>query len=303
MISKEQIREFVENPDNSGLVSKKETSIPGVYVLKYKNRVFYKNLWNEVLLNCRGTLVDDDYNVIQRPFTKIFNHGENGTDISRDEYVFAVQKINGFMAAATWHNDELLVSTTGSTDSDFAKLARKWLDKEKYYDTFKEWSDYTFIFEIVDESDPHIVYENPGVYLIGTREKDWNVPNHGFGEGMLDDIANDTGWLRLTWKVARFSDIVKEAKVAKHEGFVCYTFDQKQELKIKTPFYLVTKFFGRMTDKRFRDFLENPGMAKRRIDEEYYHVIDFLVDNKDAFLKMKKQERINFVRGFIERGY
>lgn len=48
MITNESMRKFVE--DNPHLVSRKKTSIDGLYVLKYKNKVFYKNLWTPELL-------------------------------------------------------------------------------------------------------------------------------------------------------------------------------------------------------------------------------------------------------------
>ena len=68
-MDKVTIRSFVEN--NPNLVTMKQQS-NGYYVLKYKNRVFYKNLWTPELLECRGTVVDENFNIIQRPFTKIY---------------------------------------------------------------------------------------------------------------------------------------------------------------------------------------------------------------------------------------
>jgi hypothetical protein len=37
--------------------------------------VFYDNLWNDYLEECRGTIVDENFNVVSRPFTKIYNYG------------------------------------------------------------------------------------------------------------------------------------------------------------------------------------------------------------------------------------
>ena len=66
---------------NRGLVTRKYDEATGLYVLKYKNSVFFNNLWgvDDRLLECRGTVVDEDYNVISRPFTKVFNSREHGT--------------------------------------------------------------------------------------------------------------------------------------------------------------------------------------------------------------------------------
>lgn len=45
-MNKNDLREYVLN--NPNMVSLKETSREGVFVLKYKKKVFYKNLWNEL---------------------------------------------------------------------------------------------------------------------------------------------------------------------------------------------------------------------------------------------------------------
>jgi hypothetical protein len=296
---KNKIKQFVEA--NPQLVSKKETSLDGVFVLKYKNRVFYKNLWTPELLECRGTLIDDDYNIIQRPFTKIFNRNENNTDIDPHRFVYCVEKINGFMACGTWHNDELLVSTTGTIDSDFAKLAKVWL--EPYKELFKEYKNYSLVFEIVDNTDPHIIQQKEGVYLLGGRIKTWFSKNHTIFEAELDELANKYGIMRPNWKICEFSDVVEEVKTVKHEGFVCWDGQEDVELKIKSPFYLMTKFFGRISDNRFNNMLQNPTSAKKTIDEEFYDVIDYLAEHKDKFLSLDRPNRIKFVRDFIETLY
>ena len=83
---------------------KKSTRYPGLFVKKYKKRVFYDALWNTdaELLEARGHVEDEDGNIVVRPFTKIFNRGEMNTDIDRDETCIGVYKINGFMACATY---------------------------------------------------------------------------------------------------------------------------------------------------------------------------------------------------------
>ena len=116
------------------LVTKKtytEGPFAGLSVLKYKNNVFWDNLWHtdSRLLECRGMVVDAEDNVVIWPFTKIFNRFENGTDLPPDQQVVCIRKVNGFMATAAIHKDNLLVSTTGTLDSEFSELARKYLEK------------------------------------------------------------------------------------------------------------------------------------------------------------------------------
>ena len=295
MIDNQTMEEFVlANPN---VVQRKETSIPGLYVLKYKNKVFYKNLWNDFLLECRGTVVDEDYNVVVRPFTKIFNRGENGTDIDRDEYCLFTRKVNGFMAAATWYNDDLIVSTTGSLDSEFAKLAHSWV--LPYWKNIRNLEGYTFIFEIVDPSDPHIIEEEFGVYLLAIRKNKWNCDNNAFNQPTLDTIAYNAGFKRPEYFYNRFSDVVKDLKYVKHEGYVVYSLESGKELKLKSPFYKTTKFLARMKDEKLIDNLDNPERLKKCIDEEFYGIIDYLGKNLNDFLMLDEQGRVEYVRNYF----
>ena len=121
-MNKEQLKQFVL--DNPKLVSMKPAG-EDIFVLKYKRRVFYDNLWNDFLEECRGTIVDVEFNVVSRPFTKIYNYGieKEAPVLTADTKVTAHRKVNGFMVALTWHNNDVLVSTTGSTDSPYVAMA------------------------------------------------------------------------------------------------------------------------------------------------------------------------------------
>ena len=112
---------------NKSLVTMKESkNYPGLFVIKYKNKVFYDNLWTPELQQCRGLVLDAHYNVVVRPFDKIFNYMENGTTFDRDDVVTYTRKVNGFMGAMTYSEDHgYIYSTTGSLDSDFALLVKK----------------------------------------------------------------------------------------------------------------------------------------------------------------------------------
>ena len=245
----------------------------------------------------RGTIVDFKFNVIQRTFTKIFNVGEKwAPHIEDDTICYAVRKINGFMAAATWHYGRLLVSTTGSVDSDFADMAQKHV--RNYLPMMVRNPEYTFTFEIVDRQDPHVIHESPGAYLIGARLKKWNTSNHDMSETELDALAETHGILRPEWTTAAYGDIVEDVKFVEHEGYVVYPVDptDHREVKMKSPFYLSTKFLGRKSEKRLNEILEKPARAKKILDEEFYPVIDHLATIRDEFVAMSEQERFGYLR-------
>lgn len=298
MISAEELKDYVEA--NPRLVTRRESKrYPGLFVIKYSRKVFYDALWDEVLIECRGLVVDTDYNAVIRPFTKIKNRFEDDTNIHRDEPVLAVRKVNGFMAAVTLvEGHGVIVSTTGSLDSEFVDLAKRVLP-----DTVAPhvYPGLTYLFEIVDPSDPHIIPEEPGAYLIGVRRVDDHM-NHWStraAETWLDIAAERMQVKRPEWReYERFSDLTASMNDCKHEGWVVY--GAGTALKIKSPYYLVKKLFARMNPDKLTKMLDQPQALRERIEEEHYPLIDYLGEHQDEFVPLDEQERLVFIRNYFE---
>lgn len=293
----EELRKFVE--ENPKLVTRREsTRYPGLFVIKYTRKVFYDALWNDTLEECRGLVLDKDWNTVVMPFRKIYNRGERGTDFPLDTRVCCVGKVNGFMAAATHHHTHgTIISTTGSLDSPFVELAEKWLDKSKPW--FAKTYGITFLFEICDPTDPHIIQEIPGAYLIGARYTDSGLMAL---EHTLDTWQADAGfqWLRPSWSIMDFEWAVTLAKRTKSEGYVVHELgNPAKSLKMKSPYYLVTKFLARMRSDKFLDRIEDPTL-RQTIAEEYYPLLDDLKANKVFFADLNEAGKVDYIRHFLE---
>ena len=267
----------------------------GLKVLKYTKKVFWDNLWHldDRLLNCRGTVVDSDWNIITMPFTKVFNYGENNTFVDRDRIVVAPEKVNGFMAAMN-SDYTPLVSTTGTLDSDFVTMAIEKIKPSRLI------TNHTFLFEIVHENDPHIVNETPGAYLIGVRHNHLN--SDMFDESVLDDIAEQEGWLRPKWSQKRFGEVLDGAGYVYHEGYMIRDAVSGDILcKLKSPYYLAKKFFMRVSKNTLKSLFDNPEMFKKRIDEEYYPLLQYITDDfrKKDWESLDESQRGDIVEDFI----
>jgi hypothetical protein len=306
------------------LVKKTKSTVDGeqLSILKYTRKVFYDNLWHldDRLLECRGTVVDQYDNVVVLPFRKVFNRYENGTSLDEypDDDVLIIEKINGFMAAATKRagHDELLISTTGSLNSNFVGLAKFWLAPltSKVCDVIPPGC--TMLFEINDPNDPHIVAEHPGAYLIGVRstnngnmmsEKDLDQVVR-FINVELDKVGAILRLRRPRWYSIHKSELDRHVEIfskAEREGLMVLpqTDDpiQGSLMKIKTPMYLVKKFLMRMGPARVEKVFSDPQSAKATIDEEFYDLIDWLVSEytKQDWIGMDEAAR----RVVIERYY
>ena len=283
------------------LVQKK--SYPnGLSIYKYTRRVFYDALWNEDarLLEARGIVLDEVGNVVVWPFTKVFNHHENGTELPSETQVVVARKVNGFMAAARYYKGELIVSTTGTLDSDYAQLARSHLEKLDQ-ERLKELAGaFTLMFEICDASDPHIVAEEEGAYLIGARimQENYALATEFF----LDQAASVLGASRPATFTCTFVELLEITPRTLHEGFmVRLRGSEKIVMKIKSTHYLTKKFIMRMGGRKVDFMYDSPAAVKQTIAEEFYSIVDYITQHIDRadWREMSEVWRRRFIEDYF----
>jgi len=300
----QELKTFVEQ--NPKLVTMKPCAgYPGLFILKYTRKVFYDALWNDFLEECRGTIIDKDFRVVSRPFQKIYNYGieDKAPKLSDNTLVTAYRKVNGFMCAMTWYNNDILVSTTGSTQNDYVDYAREMMLKHQCW---ADWQmeilaakDMTLMFECCHPNDPHIIPEDAGMYFLGYRENTWDSKIKMYGVSK-SNWAQDYALSHLKCHYAEsyvlpLGEFVAKSKQVKHEGFVAYTEDG-QAFKIKSPYYLTNKWVARnpRTDKLMREDF------KQQIDEEYYPLLSAIRADIEAYTAKTEQERLAWVRNYLE---
>jgi hypothetical protein len=294
----EKLKQYVL--DNPKSVSMKPAG-DGIFVLKYKKSVFYNNTWDDFLEHCRGTVVDKDFNLVSYPFQKIYNYQiESRAPVfsELDTVVAAFRKVNGFMVSVTVHRGELLISTTGSTDSDYVAYAREMMATHAQLTDWlmvlgtKDCQDYTFMFECVHPLDPHIIPEKPGMYLLGYRLKEWGS-QVGWDPMVLQNMAEQLNCRTPEVEHLTVAALKNLTKTVRHEGFVFYD-EHNVSAKIKSPYYLTSKWVARnpRTDK----LVDLKNDIKHNLDEEYYPLVDAIRENIVAYTAMDEQARLAWVR-------
>lgn len=301
---KDELKNYIDK--NPRLVKMREsTTYPGLYVLKYSKKCFYDDVFNRFTEECRGTIVDKDFNIISRPFTKIYNYGveKKAPKLLPNTSIYAYRKVNGFMVAMTMYNGKLLVSTTGSTDSPFVAKAKEMMLKHGTWEHWEEqisrvwYKNHTFMFECVHPDDPHIIVEEPGMYFLGWRENTWDSKVDGYRNAdPWDSFAHRLNCCYPEYTKTTVGDLLSNLNTIKHEGFVFYTKDGTSS-KTKSPYYLIKKFVARnpRTDKLLRPDI------KQSFDEEYYPLLDNLKENIEEYTKLDEQGRLGYVREFLEK--
>lgn len=278
------------------IVRKESKRYPGLFTVKYHNRVFYDNLWTNELKECRGRVELANGNIVVNPFTKVFNRNENGTDIHPNEVCVASSKVNGFMAAATYvpFVGEVVVSTTGSLDSDFVDMAEEYITSDIKETIKQNYKGMTLLFEVCHPKDPHIIPEMYGAYLIGARRVNEEAPYFSTlgSERTLDFMSTVLEVNRPNWFQDEFLNIVMKAKVAKDEGYVVYGQESGTVLKIKSPYYLAMKAMARIKGIN--------KLKKEFIDEEFYPLIQYLL-NHETFKQMEEQDKLKLLREYYDQ--
>lgn len=298
----------VDDLVEQGLVVKKtykEGKYKGLSILKYHRQVFFKNLWHldDRLLECRGIVVDEEDNIIVRPFKKVFNLFENGAgeSLNYTDYVDFVIKLNGFMACVTvTEKYGTIVSTTGSLDSPYVELAKEWIDLDsfQYEDTAIP---NTYTFEVCDnEKDPHIIEEDDGATLIGVREVH---SGDLFTEDACDVIADLYGFKRPYHFAGMVGKVLESMPHRFKEGYMLRSKDSEGAVicKMKFPYYLSKKALQRCGKNKANMMFDNPSEFKKKLDEEFYDIFDKILETftKEEYLSMTEQERRKWIEEYF----
>lgn len=291
--------------------AKNSRLFPELRVLKYRRQVFYENRFDDALLEMRGLIIDKFGKIIVRPFKKVFNYSERVArnskypiEIADNHRVNAVVKVNGFLGCCTHvrlpenhpsfgaaFDGQTLFSTTGSLDSDFAKMVLNHCSQ--YENMFAAYPNHTFLFEVCDPSDVHIIREDFGATLIGVIEV---ATGRQWRERELDEVAARFGVVRpQVIENMAFGELKSLLKTVEHEGFMVFDAVTEEMLfKLKSPYYLVSKFFGRSSAANLGRKLD-----KRQLDEEFYPLADYLAENKAVFNELAELEKIAFIQDFL----
>jgi hypothetical protein len=262
-------------------------------LFKYAKNVMYGYKWNEhpELLECRGHVYDNQTGqIVQAAPRKSFNYLENGTwaNMPMNTEVSLYKKLNGFMAVATIHNGELLVTTTGSFDSEYVQWAKGEILKTE--DVNFCHSNSSFLFEIVVPQDPHIVAEPVGAHFLG-----WRAKGTGRFVAAYTDVV--TSYFNIT-----LAEALKIAEQDRGEGFMMYNeSDWSQVCKLKTPYYVGKKKLMRMSPKNVELLYTNDQWVRDNLPSYWLDAGLVIPDHfyMQEWIDLPEQDR----RKFLEEHY
>lgn len=120
-------------------------------IYNYTEHTQYENAWNAATRACRGLIVNDDRQIIARPWAKFFEYkpvgGQHGP-VDLDAAIEAADKLDGSLGILYPAGRQWAIATRGSFTGNQAAHATT-LYQQRYADTWSPDPELTYLFEIV----------------------------------------------------------------------------------------------------------------------------------------------------------
>ena len=127
-----------------GLIEKNKHPFYPIYIYNYSRECQFLGAWDEITLACRGLVLDEEGNVLARPFKKFFNIEE--TKSIPDESFEVYEKMDGSLGILFRYRGEWIFASKGSFTSDQAVKGKEMLNKYGIENLDKSK---TYLFEII----------------------------------------------------------------------------------------------------------------------------------------------------------
>lgn len=241
-------------------------------IINYTESAQFDKVWNSVTKQSRGLIIDEDWNVVARPFDKFFNYGEYQADkLLMDYRVEVTDKMDGSLGILfgtskivgapplkpdstgavpavyqprrivdTWH-----VATKGSMVSEQACMMQDILN-DKYPDVEFDTA-WTYMFEIIYPGNRIVLDygDTADLFLLGARHIE---------SGVVRPAAAVTEWPGprvQTFSYKTLREALEAPPRPNAEGFVVYFPDLDYRVKIKQDDYVALhKIVTGLTERR-----------------------------------------------------
>jgi RNA ligase len=235
---------------SKGLVVKQNHPTLPLSIYNYSRECQYNGLWDDITLNCRGLVLDNEGNVVAKPFPKFFNYEEHKPEDIPNEYFEIYEKVDGSLGIFFYYGDEWHMATRGSFTSEQAIKGMGIANKYNYNKICVPG--YTYLFEI-------IYPENRIVVDYGKEERLvlLGVMNRRGEEFPYEEMVDD-GW-DIVNRYDGVNDYTKLKEMISNdaEGYVI-RFSNGMRMKIKgTEYVRLHRILTNFSNKDIWELLKN----------------------------------------------
>jgi len=241
-------------------------SLP-ISIYNYSRKTQYEAKWDDITLKTRGLVLDREGNVIAKSFDKFFNYeelvGNKWVESKIPNEPFEVfEKMDGSLGILFNYNNEWILSTKGSFNSDQAVRGSEILKKYNYARLPKG---YTYLFEIIYPENRIVCqYDFEDLILLSVIDnKDGSELKIHNDDVNLEDMRFKNLYNNLGFKIVKKYDGIRDFSELKSkishdaEGFVI-KFESGFRMKIKGEEYVrLHKILTQLTTYDIWEHLKN----------------------------------------------
>jgi T4 RnlA family RNA ligase len=279
--------EAVQREIAAGYITEQSHPSAPLRILNYSQRAQFDWRWNAETMQCRGLIVDDQWNIVSRPFQKFFSV-EQLNGVVPVEPFEAYEKMDGSLGVLYFVDGQPQIASRGSFTSDQAQRASAML-ATKYSDARFD-AGYTYLFEIIYPENRIVVDygDREELVLLAIIEtatgKEW--PLHAY-DSVFPVVKQYDGFSQF--------DELMATQDGTREGFVV-RFESGQRVKIKFDEYKrLHKLLTGVSPKAIWEVLRNGGdlsqVIERVPDEFFRWVRETENDLREAFARIEATAR------------
>lgn len=142
------MNEILEKYYNEGWLIKQKHPVLPLTIWNYSRATAWEDHWDDITMQCRGLVVDNEGKIAARCLRKFFNWKQlvNTNYPIPNEPFTMTDKMDGQYGGLFYYDNEWILTSRGSFESIYAKRGFELLQK---YDYKKLSTEYTYIFEII----------------------------------------------------------------------------------------------------------------------------------------------------------
>lgn len=214
------------------LIESKHKSLP-LTIYNYSVKTQYENFWNELTLSCRGLVLDDNGQIIARPFNKFFNLGEVRDTIPNEPFK-VYEKLDGSLGIFFWYEGYPVFASRGSFNSEQAMRGWEILKSKYNVNELKQF--HTYMFEIIYPENRIVVDygKTTDVVMLGaihTKSGD-EIERH-----TVEKDYNEHFRLVVEYNIKDSWEHLRSSNIPNREGYVV-RFESGFRMKIKFDEYV-----------------------------------------------------------------
>ena len=281
----EKLNEYFEK----GLVYKQIHPTLPLTIWNYSEKVQYEDLWDEITLQTRGLVTDNEGNIIVRPFKKFFNIEESKHTPTEEFEVY--EKMDGSLGILFFYEGKWIIATRGSFTSDQAVKAKEILNSKYIVESIPKG--YATLFEIIYPENRIVVDygDEEKLVVLGMTSR---VSGKEMDHNSLLNVHNESG-MSVVKKYDGINDYkqLKEKIENNQEGFVV-KFSNGERIKIKGIEYLrLHKIMTNLSTTAVWEVLSNgdniENLLKDVPDEFYKKIMTYERDLKYGFFQISER--------------